>query len=275
METIEKEIDSIISLGNVRNLVFIDDTFNVPITRFKDICRLLIDRRYNLNWFSYFRCGNADEEAIDLAARSGCKGVFLGIESGSDSILKNMNKAASVDRYRWGIETLRKHNILTFASFIGGFPGETRETFQESIDFIRQTHPDYYRILLWYCESGTPIQNQKERFGITGSGFRWSHNTMTSGDAIELIEQAFMEIDESEWLPQWSFDFWIIPYFLGRGVSLEVFRKIVSNANHMLRMEFLPISPEDKRLRQIDYLRRSADLMSDCPIVVGSSPNSI
>lgn len=269
METIEKELDSVIKLGNVRNFVFIDDTFNVPMTRFKDICRLLIDRRYNLNWFSYFRCGHADEEAIELAARSGCKGVFLGIESGSNAILKNMNKAATVDKYRWGIEMLRKYNILTFASFIAGFPGETRETFQESVDFIRQAHPDYYRILLWYCEPGTPIQNQKEHFGITGSGFRWSHNTMKSSDAMDLIEEAFMAIEESEWLPQWSFDFWIIPYFLGRGVSLETFRQIIIQANRLLRLEFLPIPPEEKRLVQITCLRRSANLMSDYAVACG------
>jgi len=44
---------------------------------------LPFERYYGFNWFSYFRCSNSDEEAIDLMARSGCKGVFLGIESGS------------------------------------------------------------------------------------------------------------------------------------------------------------------------------------------------
>ena len=92
------------ALGNIQNVVFIDDTFNVPLPRFKDICRLMIRKNYRFNWFSYFRCSNSDEEAIDLMARSGCKGVFLGIESGSPHILQAMNKAATIEKYADGIE---------------------------------------------------------------------------------------------------------------------------------------------------------------------------
>ena len=99
LETIEKELDSLKRLGYIKNLVFIDDTFNVPLPRFKDICRLMIEKDYQFNWFSYFRCSNSDEEAIELLAKSGCKGVFLGIESGSPTILKNMNKAATTEKY--------------------------------------------------------------------------------------------------------------------------------------------------------------------------------
>jgi radical SAM PhpK family P-methyltransferase len=132
IDTIEKELDSIARLGDVKNLVFIDDTFNVPLPRFKDICRLMIRRRYDFEWFSYFRCSNSDEEAIELMARSGCKGVFLGIESGSNQILKNMNKAATIEKYLEGIKHLDAHQILTLASFIIGFPGETEETVRET-----------------------------------------------------------------------------------------------------------------------------------------------
>ena len=137
METIEKELDSMHELGNVSNAVFIDDTFNVPFPRFKEICRMMIRNKYTFNWFSYFRCSNSDEEAIELMAQSGCKGVFLGIESGSPTILKNMNKSATVEKYAQGIEWLRQYGILTFASIITGFPGETEATVQE----IDRLHP--------------------------------------------------------------------------------------------------------------------------------------
>ncbi|HET9786507.1 MAG TPA: radical SAM protein, partial [Pyrinomonadaceae bacterium] len=180
LETIEKELDSLKSLGYIKNLVFIDDTFNVPLPRFKEICRLMIEKDYQFNWFSYFRCSNSDEEAIELLARSGCKGVFLGIESGSPTILKNMNKAATPEKYVRGMELLHKYGVLTFASFIMGFPGETEETFRESVDFIKATRPDYYRTQLWYCEPGTPVDHQREKYGIEGEGFVWSHATMDS-----------------------------------------------------------------------------------------------
>ncbi|HEX2269074.1 MAG TPA: PhpK family radical SAM P-methyltransferase, partial [Pyrinomonadaceae bacterium] len=241
LDVIEKELDSMRALGNVRNVVIIDDTFNVPYPRFKDICRMMIRNDYQFNWFSYFRCSNSDEEGIELMARSGCKGVFLGIESGSPAILKNMNKSATIEKYAKGIEMLRRHGIMTFGSFITGFPGETEDTVQETVDFIREVKPDYYRSQVWYCEPGTPIQNERAKYEITGDGFVWSHATMDSLEAMDHIDKMFLAIDESLWLPQWSFDFWTIPYFIGRGFSFDSFKSFMTQAHGMLKLEIASV----------------------------------
>jgi p-methyltransferase len=254
LTVLEKELDSIAELGNVKNLVFIDDTFNVPFPRFKDICRLMIRKKYPFNWFSYFRCSNSDEEAIELMAQSGCKGVFLGIESGSPTILKNMNKAATIEKYAQGIKWLRQHDILSFGSFIVGFPGETEETVQETINFIQTTKPDYYRAQMWYCEPGTPIQNERAKYDINGVGFVWSHATMDSLEAMDHIDRMFLTINESLWLPQWSFDFWTIPYLLGKGISLECFRELMTLAHKMLVLEIASVPDHQKNSMQQEYL---------------------
>jgi radical SAM PhpK family P-methyltransferase len=254
LDVLEKELDSMLELGDVRNVVFIDDTFNVPFPRFKDICRMMIRRKYPFNWFSYFRCSNSDEEAIQLMAESGCKGVFLGIESGSPSILVNMNKAATIEKYARGIEWLRSYGILSFGSFITGFPGETAETVNETSDFIRQTKPDYYRSQMWYCEPGTPIQNERVKYKIDGEGFVWSHATMDSLEAMDHIDRMFLTIDESLWLPQWSFDFWVIPYLLGKGITFTQFRDFMSLAHKLLAVEIAAVEGEEKKSLQQRYL---------------------
>jgi radical SAM PhpK family P-methyltransferase len=251
IDTIERELDSMVEVGGVRNAVFIDDTFNVPLPRFKDICRLLIRKRYGLRWFSYFRCSNSDEEAIDLMAESGCAGVFLGVESGSAAILENMDKHAAVPQYLQGIKLLRERGILTFGSFITGYPGETEATVRETIDFIKESKLDYYRLQIWYCEPGTPIFERKEKYGIVGEGFGWVHDTMESLEAMDHIDRAFLEIKESRWLPQWSFDFWIIPYLLGKGLSSERFGAFMTHANRALVLEIASV-PEVEKRRQRD-----------------------
>jgi p-methyltransferase len=197
----------------------------------------MIEKRYDFHWYSYFRCSNSDEEAIELMARSGCKGVFLGIESGSPAILKGMNKAASIGAYADGIRLLKQHGITTFGSFIVGFPGETDETVRETVDFIRHNKPDFYRAQLWYCEPGTPIYQEREKYGIAGQGFKWQHATMTAPSAMSHIEAMFLGIKESIWLPQWSFDFWFIPYAIGKGLSIEQFKEFVVTANEILKLE--------------------------------------
>lgn len=255
VDVIEKEMESIHRLGNVKNVVFIDDTFNVPLPRFKEFCRLMIRKQYGLKWFSYFRCSNADDETFDLMAESGCCGVFLGIESGSPTILTNMDKHATIEKYRHGIEQLKARGILTFGSFIVGFPGETEETVRETTDFIRSTRPDYYRVQMWYNEEGTPIHHRQEEFDISGDGFVWEHATMDSLGAMDCIDRMFLEIKESTWLPQWSFDFWIIPYLTGLGMTLEQFDAFTRAAHQMLPLEIAALDPEEKRRRQEPILR--------------------
>jgi len=255
LATLEKEFGLMHQLGDVQNVVFIDDTFNVPFPRFKDICRLLIKKDYGFNWFSYFRCSNSDEEAIELMAKSGCKGVFLGIESGSPAILKNMNKAATIEKYAEGIRLLREYGILTFGSFIVGFPGETAETVDETISFIQETKPDYWRAQMWYCEAGTPIERQREKYEIKGDGFVWSHATMESLEAMDHIDRMFLSVTESLWLPQWSFDFWIIPYLLGKGISLVQFKEFMTAANKLLALNIASVPENRKDALRKEYIQ--------------------
>lgn len=219
IETVRGELRALAGLG-VRNVVFVDDTFNVPPKRFKELCRMMIEEDLGLNWYSYFRCSNArDEETFDLAARSGCAGVFLGIESGDADVLGAMNKLAQETQYRNGISLLKQRGITTFASMLVGFPGETERTVDNSIDFLNETAPDLWRAQAWWANPRSPVFQQRELLGIEGEGYTWSHSTMTSKEAAELTDTMFRQVTQSVWLPLYDLDFWSIPYLQGKGVE--------------------------------------------------------
>lgn len=263
IDTVAKELETMRALGNVKNVVFIDDTFNIPKGRFKELCQMLIDREFNFNWFSYYRCDHGDEEIIELMARSGCKGVFLGIESGSQQMLEKMNKRAKIENYQRGIKHLKENGILTFASFIIGFPGETEATIQETIDFIKGQKPDYWRTMLWYCDPLTPVyKNKKQEYQIKGEGFKWTHYTMSVNTAAERMNELFLQIDpnESIWMPQYAFDFWIIPYLLGKGISLPQFKRFMHLANQAMVFEVAGVTGEGKELKQNKIFKNMAEL---------------
>jgi radical SAM PhpK family P-methyltransferase len=262
MDTVRRELDSMREYGGIQNLVFVDDTFNVPLPRFKQLCRLMIECGSPFRWYSYFRCNNSDAEAIELMRRSGCAGVFLGIESGSQRILNNMNKASTVEQYRTGVRMLREHDILTFGSFILGFPGETSETVQETVDFINSVTLDYYRVQLWYCEPGTPIDHRREDFKLVGTGFNWQHATMDVKEAMTQIETAFRKVDTC-WLPQWSFDFWILPYLAGRGIPMGALKRYLTLAHQLLRLELDPIAVAHRHGQQRQTLNDMAGIAGE------------
>jgi len=235
VETIEYELNQLSKIKGIKSVNFIDDTFNIPPDRFKEILRMMIKNQYDFKWNSFFRCQFADEEMIDLMKRSGCEGVYLGIESGNPQILKNMNKSATVDQYRRGIELLKKNNILTHASFIIGFPGETEESVQDTIDFIKETKPDFYRAQTWYCEPLTPIWECKEEFQIEGSQFEWKHNTMNSDIAAEYVNKINQEIEESVRIPMYNFDFVSVFNLLHRGMTIEQVKFFLTLFNEGIR----------------------------------------
>lgn len=236
-ETLCSELDAINRIGIVNSVTFIDDTFNVPLRRYKEILNEMIARNYAFKWNCNFRCQYADDEVVSLMKKSGCEGVFLGIESGSDRILKNMNKSATAEHYRKGIELLKGQGILTYASFIVGFPGETEETVMETFQFIESTKPDFFRVQLWYYDTMTPIFHEAEKYGLKNSQFEWAHNTMNAEEAAYWMDYFHANISNSTWLPQNDFDFPSIFNLLSRGWSIPKMKEVIQEFNEKVLLK--------------------------------------
>jgi len=243
---IERELTGLQKIKKVKGIHFIDDTFNVPAKRFKEILKMMIKNRFNFSWHSYFRCQYADRETLDLMKESGCEGVFWGLESGNEQILKNMNKTADLEKYLRGIALLKEYDIVTFGSFIVGFPGETYETVQDTIQLIEQSEIDFYRAQPWYCEPITPIWHEREKYNIAGSHFEWSHETMDYKEACDLIDEILVSIDKSTWTPQYDFDFDTIFHLMHRGMSLEQVKYFLNGFSQGIKEKL--IDPDKKNV---------------------------
>ncbi len=192
VDFIEKELNAINNIGTVKNIRFIDDTFNIPKKRFRNILKMMIKNRYDFKWSSFIRCQYTDEETLELMIEAGCEAVHLGIESGSPQILENMNKKSTIEYYAKGLEVLNKHNIISYATFIVGFPGETDESVQQTINFINENKPTFSCLWPFFCSPLTPIWNEREKYGLTNWGYNWSHNTMDSKRALDIIEDILL-----------------------------------------------------------------------------------
>lgn len=233
IEVVRKELRQLVDAG-VKYVIFIDDTFNVPLPRFKKLLRMMIEEDFGLRWISFFRCSNSDDECFDLMEKSGCLGVYLGIESGDDRILTLMNKHAATARYRYGIEQLNKRGILTFASFIAGFPGETEETFMNSVRFIEETTPTFFNVQLYYHDPISPTNRRREELGIVGDHYSWRHNTMSWQEARGWVEYMLRNVTASVPLTLQAFSIWSVPYLLQNGLTLEQIMQFAQVARSML-----------------------------------------
>jgi len=255
VEKIEGELNRLDKIGTVKSVNFIDDTFNIPANRFKNILGMMVKNGYGFRWHSHFRCQFADREMIELMKESGCEGVFLGIESGSDEILENMNKAASTDDYLRGIHLLKKYGIITYGSFIIGFPGETEKTVRDTIEFIKKSGIDFFRAQLWYFEPITPIWNEKEKYNIRGANFEWTHATMDSKKAADLVDNIFLSIDQPVWVPQYNFEFDGLFHLLHRGMTLEEITSLLKSFNRGIRAKLINPSKSEVDFKVIKEIR--------------------
>jgi p-methyltransferase len=186
-QSLERELEELRALGTVRSIVFTDDTFNVPLARFKDLLRVLA--KFDFEWYSFFRPQYADEETAAMMKRAHCRAVFAGLESVDDHVLKNMHKVATGDAYRRGIDKLKKQDIQVHANFIVGFPGETEESAAKIGPFLEEMGIDFCTVCVWSFIPSTPIGRRRAEFGIEGMGIDWRHSTMTSAEAQVLARQ--------------------------------------------------------------------------------------
>lgn len=231
VEQVEKSVDSALRIPGIDRIIFIDDTFNIPRKRFKELCRMFSCRDFE--WFSFLRVQFLDEETAKIMKDSGCRAVYLGIESANDVVLKNMNKKATRAQFQHGLSLLHKYDITTMAAFVLGFPGETESTIQDNVNFIRDSGIDFYTLKEFYYMEHTPIYDQREDYSLTGMGNKWKHNTMDSESAYLHKISMFREIKESVFIdPDTSL--WYLAYLYDKGYTMEHIKLIQTEINKLM-----------------------------------------
>ncbi|MBW1819325.1 MAG: radical SAM protein, partial [Deltaproteobacteria bacterium] len=187
LDVLRKELHLINDLGFVKHLRFSDDNFTSNNARLRTVLEMMIKNRFDFTWSSYARASALTPELVGLMKESGCEFIDMGIESGSQEILNNMDKRLDRDQALAAIRMLKAHDIQTRGTFIFGYPGETENTFQETIDFINESGLTYYHPYLFSYSKRTLVYQEREKYGLDGYGFTWWHDTMNSVEASFLI----------------------------------------------------------------------------------------
>ena len=114
---------------------FVDNTFNLPASYAKTICKRIISAKLNISWRCILYPWKVDDNLAEGMAEAGCKVVSLGFESGSKKILRQMNKKYSLQDVREISDRLKRFGIKRMGFLLFGGPGETRKTVQDSLAF--------------------------------------------------------------------------------------------------------------------------------------------
>ena len=136
---------------------FYDDAFTVNRDHVLEMCHEIKTRKLKITWDCETRVDMVDKDLLAAMKDAGCIAVWFGVESGSEKILGQMNKKIKLDQTRLAFKTAQKLGLMTIASAVIGFPGETEETARETINFIKELNPDDIGFYVATPYPGTPM----------------------------------------------------------------------------------------------------------------------
>lgn len=128
------------------NFFFVDNTFNLPLAYAKSICHQILKRKLDMHWRAIIYPKWVDEELVELMAAAGCRQISLGFESGSEQMLKNLNKKFTLEDVRIISAMFADHEIERMGFLLLGGPGETRESVEESLAFADSLNLEVLRL---------------------------------------------------------------------------------------------------------------------------------
>ena len=123
----------------IYNFDLIHDMFTANSKKVVEFCQTIIESNERLFWSCSARTDCINEELISLMSKAGCKGIFFGIETGSASLQKSISKKLNLNDALKKIEISDRYGIKTAVSLITGFPDETKEDFNDTINFCAES----------------------------------------------------------------------------------------------------------------------------------------
>jgi radical SAM superfamily enzyme YgiQ (UPF0313 family) len=177
-----------------------DPTLSGNLVELEKLCDLLIRSKTKVTWRGMCLVRKAmGNDLIKKMAGAGCTSLFFGIETGSYRLLKKMGKGFRIEDAERILSQCKKNKIETLVNLFAGFPGETKEDIDQTIDFIRRNRQNIdfiSKIDICFIVGGSYINRNRDKFKIKDykSMFRW---TDENGAGFEERKKNMQRIAEA------------------------------------------------------------------------------
>jgi hypothetical protein len=151
------------------NFIFTDDAINNSYEYLEGFCDRLVNEKLGIGWYSNAKVGNLDEKILRKMKGAGCRMLFFGVESGSDKILKKMNKGFTAEKADKVIMWTHQSGIKISVYFIAGYLGETRDDIHRTLGFIKKNKSRLHvmSIAPYTLTYGSDVYFDPEVHGVT------------------------------------------------------------------------------------------------------------
>lgn len=160
-KTVEK-MKILIDKYGIEYFRFYDDLFTADKTRVKEFCEEIKKQNLNVKFRVLIRVGTK-KEILEMLKDAGLESIGIGIESGSDRILKRINKGITRKQIEETLQVCKELGLWTVGSFIVSLPGETKEDLEQTSDLI--SLPDVTTVNILHLFPQTPVYEELKANG--------------------------------------------------------------------------------------------------------------
>lgn len=181
----------------VEEMIEVRDRFNITFFKMNDaetnpsrahflnICKEMVRQNLDTPWGCNMRCDKVDEEMCQWAVKARCEEFWMGLESGSPEIHRDINKGTTVDMIRKAFAVSKKFGIKRRTYALLGTPLESYQTIKETEKFIDEVEPEiigfsilapYPGTAYWKPEYDELDWSQIDEFSNT----HWSSNNLSN-----------------------------------------------------------------------------------------------
>ena len=211
---------------NISYFDFWDETFTVNKKHTQELCKEIIKRKLNIEFFCQTHANTFDLETAEIMKEAGCNYAGLGVESGNDEILRKMGKAAKKENIISARNILKKVGIRTCCFLIMGHPNETYKTLLETIKFAAQVNCEETAIGIMVPYPGTEIYEMalKGEGGYVKMSFNWDDYNKQMGNAVALKNISRRQLE----LFQLAAYFWL---YVVNGRWKDIYKMVTKSGN--------------------------------------------
>jgi len=156
-ENVLEEMKLIYEKYKIKNIEFVDDTFTLNKKRVEEICDGMIKEGWDITWGASSRVDVITKKLAEKMKKAGCWILFLGIESGCQAILNEVGKRITLEQAKKAVKILKDAGIQVLGSFILGFPKETSQMIEKTINFAKKLKLDWAEFSILTPYPGTPV----------------------------------------------------------------------------------------------------------------------
>ena len=192
------EIDILIKKHGFRHINFVDNVFAYNKKRTKELLEAICEKKYPITFSAEININFVDEEIILLLKEAGFKFVQFGIESGSERIMKSINKEIDLENANVIVKKCIDEGINVVCSMLIGLPEDTEDTIAETVAMARRFKKYGAKIVLscMIPYPGSEVYEKADELGIKIEKWDYSQWNMTNRSVISTKHLTRRKIDK-------------------------------------------------------------------------------